>query len=57
MHRAVFADAGLGPREGAAEAVVVERLEQVVERLGLEGSEREAVVRRDEDDGADPPGR
>lgn len=41
----------LGAGEHLGEALVIERLEQVVERVHLEGLEGIGVVRGDEDDG------
>jgi hypothetical protein len=48
--RAVRAKVLLGPPQRRAEAVVVERLEQVVERVHLEGAQRVLVVGGDEHD-------
>ena len=41
----------LGARERRAQAGVVERLEQVVDRVDLEGAHGVRVIRRDEDRG------
>ena len=46
----VLADPFAGALERRLEPLVVERLQQVVQRMRLEGTQRKLVVGRDEDD-------